>query len=155
MRDRLPATPYRPGLLLVGIAQLTVSAQALLMPRSFRDDFPLGRGWVETLSPAYDEHLIYDYGSFTLGAALGLVLAAVWLDRRVVQLAIISWLAGASIHFGYHLTTIDEYSTADNLGSLGALLLYVVVPAALLWKTRRDDGAHAESPGSSRARPAP
>lgn len=145
MRDRLPANPYRPGLLLVGIAQLTVTGQALLAPKSFYEDFPFGRGWVSAL-PAYNEHLIYDYGAFTLGASLGLVLAAVWLDRRVVQLAIVSWLAGATIHFVYHLTTLDVYDTTDSIANVAGLLVYIVIPAVLLVMSR-ERSTSAEDPG--------
>ena len=84
-----------------------------------------------------------------------LVLAAIWLDRRVVQLAIVSWLVGASIHFGYHLTTIGEYSTADSLASLGGQLLFLVVPAVLLMKSRGEEPhAHAEDRGSTGERAA-
>jgi hypothetical protein len=149
VRDQLPVKPYRAGLLLVGIAQLTVTAQALFTPRSFYDDFPLGRGWVSAL-PEYNEHLIYDYGAYTLGASLGLILAGIWLDRRVVQLAIITWLAGALIHFGYHLTTLDVYAATDDIGNITGLLLYIVIPGWLLWRSREEKAdAYAESPRSA------
>ena len=147
MRDRLPVKPYRFGLLAIAFFQLGVTAQALLAPRSFYEDFPFGRGWVEEY-PAYNEHLIYDYGAFTLGALLALVIAAIWLDRRVVQLAVISWLVGATIHFVYHAATIDRYDTADAVGNLVGLLLYIVLPGGLLVKSReRSEHAPAESPG--------
>ena len=96
MRDRLPANPYRYGLFALAFAQLGVTLQALIAPRSFYDSFPFGRGWVEAY-PAYNEHLIYDYGAYTLGALIALVLAGIWLDRRVVQLAI-DQLARGSQH---------------------------------------------------------
>jgi len=147
MRDRLPERPYRYGLLAIAFAQLGVTAQALFAPRSFYEDFPLGRGWVEAY-PAYNEHLIYDYGAYTLGALLALVIAAVWLDRRVVQVAIATWLVGATIHFVYHLTTIERFGTADAAANLVALLIYIVLPGWLLAKSRERSGsAPAESPG--------
>ena len=49
MRDRLPANPYRYGLLVIAFAQLGRHVQALIAPKSFYDDFPLGRGWVAGL----------------------------------------------------------------------------------------------------------
>lgn len=147
MRDRLPARPYRLGLLSIAFFQLGVTLHALLAPRSFYEDFPLGRGWVEAY-PAYNEHLIYDYGAFTLGALLGLVIAGIWLDRRVVQLAIVSWLVGAVIHFTYHALTVDRFDTGDAVGNLVALFLYIVLPGGLLVKSReRSESAPAESPG--------
>ena len=148
MSDRLPANPYRYGLFVIAFAQLGVTLQALVAPKSFYDDFPLGRGWVEAY-PAYNEHLIYDYGAYTLGALTALVLAGIWLDRRVVQLAIISWLVGASIHFVYHLVTIDRFGTGDAIANLAGLLLYIVLPGGLLLRSRHD--TPAEDPGSTRA----
>lgn len=148
MRDQLPANPYRYGLFVIAFAQLGVTLQALIAPKSFYDDFPLGRGWVEAY-PAYSEHLIYDYGAYTLGALTALVIAGIWLDRRVVQLAIISWLVGASIHFVYHLVTIDRFGTGDAVANLVGLLLYIVLPGGLLLRSRHD--TPAEDPGSTRA----
>jgi len=151
MRDQLPANPYRYGLLAVAFAQLGVTLQALIAPRSFYDSFPFGRGWVEAY-PAYNEHLIYDYGAYTLGALMALALAGIWLDRRVVQLAIISWLAGGSIHFVYHLVTIDRFGTGDAIANLTGLLIYIVLPGGLL--VRSVNEPRAEDPGSTGARAA-
>lgn len=147
MRDRLPANPYRYGLFALAFAQLGVTLQALLAPMSFYDSFPFGRGWVQAY-PAYNEHLIYDYGAYTLGALVALVLAGIWLDRRVVQLAVISWLVGASIHFVYHLVTIDRFGTGDAIANLLGLLLYIVLPGGLLVRSMHDT---AEDAGSTRA----
>jgi hypothetical protein len=148
MRDRLPAQPYRWGLFVIAFAQLGVTLQALITPRDFYEDFPFGRGWVEAY-PAYNEHLIYDYGAYTLGALVGLVLAGIWLDRRVVQLAIISWLVGATIHFVYHLVTIERFETGDTVANLTGLAIYLVLPGWLLARSRYDHTA--EDPGSTRA----
>ena len=151
MRDVLPANPFRWGLLIVAFGQIGATLQALFTPRSFYDDFPFGRGWVQEY-PAYNSHLIQDYGAFTLGAVAALVLAAIWLDRRVVQLAIVSWLVGSVIHFISHVATADRFETADAVGNLGGLFVLIVIPAYLLVRSRRD--APAESPGSAGARAA-
>ena len=149
MRDRLPANPYRYGLLLVAFAQLGATMQALVAPRSFYEDFPLGRGWVEAY-PAYNDHLIYDYGAYTLGAVVALVIAAVWLDRRVVQVVTVSWLVSATIHLVNHVLTVDRYGTGDAIVNLAGLFLFVAVPAVLLIRSTHD--SPAEDPGSTRAR---
>ena len=151
MRDRLPANPYRYGLLVVAFAQLGATAQALVAPRSFYEDFPFGRGWVQAY-PAYNDHLIYDYGAYTLGAVVALVIAAVWLDRRVVQLATASWLVSATIHLVNHLLTIDRYGTGDAIVNLAGLALFVVIPGGLLIRSINESSA--EDPGSARARAA-
>ena len=149
MRDRLPANPYRYGLLAVAFAQLGATLQALLTPRSFYEDFPFGRGWVEAY-PSYNDHLIYDYGAYTLGAVVALVIAAVWLDRRVVQVVTVSWLVSATIHFVNHVLTVDRYGVGDAVVNLAGLALFVVIPGALLVRSRHD--SPAEDPGSTRAR---
>ena len=150
MRDRLPAMPYRYGLLIVAFAQLGATTQALVAPKSFYEDFPLGRGWVQAY-PSYNDHLIYDYGAYTLGALVAFVIAAIWLDRRVVQVATASWLVSAIIHFVNHVVTIDRYSTGDAVANLSGLLLFVVIPGWLLVRSINDT---AEDPGSAGARAA-
>jgi hypothetical protein len=151
MRDRLPANPYRYGLLVVAFGQLGATLQALLAPRSFYEDFPFGRGWVEAY-PSYNDHLIYDYGAYTLGALVALVIAAAWLDRRVVQVATASWLVSATIHFVNHVITVDRYGTGDAIANLAGLALFVVIPAALLVRSRNEPSA--EDPRSTSARAA-
>jgi hypothetical protein len=150
MRDRLPANPYRYGLLVVAVGQLGATIQALVAPKSFYEDFPFGRGWVEAY-PAYNDHLIYDYGAYTLGAVVALVIAAVWLDRRVVQVVTVSWLVSATIHFVNHVVTVDRYGTGDAIANLTGLFLFVAVPGALLIRSRND---RAEDPGRAGARAA-
>ena len=147
MRDQLPANPYRYGLLAVAFAQVGASLQALLAPRSFYDDFPFGRSWVDEY-PSYNSHLIQDYGAFTLGAVVAIVLAAIWLDRRALQLAIVSWLVGSTIHFISHVATVERFETADAIGNLGGLFVFIAIPGWLLLKSReRSHSAPAESPG--------
>ena len=151
MRDRLPANPYRYGLVAVAIAQLGVTLQALFTPKSFYEDFPLGRGWVEAY-PSYNDHLIYDYGAYTLGALVALLIAAAWLDRRVVQLALISWLVSATIHLVNHVLTVERYGVGDAVANLAGLALFVVIPGALLVRSRHE--SPAEDPGRAGARAA-
>jgi hypothetical protein len=148
MRDRLPANPYRYGLLVVAIGQLGATLQALLTPRSFYEDFPFGRGWVQAY-PSYNDHLIYDYGAYTLGAVVTLVIAAVWLDRRVVQVACVGWLVSATIHFVNHVLTVDRYGTGDAIANLTGLFLFVAIPAVLLIRSRHE--SPAEDPRGTRA----
>ena len=53
----------RVGLVLLGLSQGAAALFALLAPRSFYDDFPVGGAhWVSAFAP-YNEHLIRDYGA--------------------------------------------------------------------------------------------
>jgi hypothetical protein len=148
MRDRLRANPYRYGLLVVAIGQLGATLQALLTPKSFYEDFPFGRWWVQAY-PSYNDHLIYDYGAYTLGAVVTLVIAAIWLDRRVVQVACVGWLVSSTIHFVNHVLTVDRYGTGDAIANLTGLFLFVAIPAVLLIRSRHE--SPAEDPRGTRA----
>ncbi len=116
--------------LLVAI-QATDGFYALFAPRSFYDDFPLGRGWVEAL-PAYNEHLVRDVGSLFLATAVFLAAAAIWLERRLVIVALVSFLVFSVPHTIFHLLNLDGISTGDAIAESVLLVLTVVAPLALL-----------------------
>jgi hypothetical protein len=126
------------GLIRVALIYLVVTigglaAWILIAPKGFYDDFPGGGAhWVSALPP-YNEHLERDFGAAALGLAVLALLAALWMERRVIQAAAISLLAAGLPHLVYHLTTTEHYSTGDNAGSLIGLALYVLVPLALLY----------------------
>jgi hypothetical protein len=110
-----------------------VAAWILIAPKNFYDNFPGGSSsWVSALPP-YNEHLERDFGAAGLGLAVLAVLAALWMERRVIQAAAISLLVAGLPHLAYHLTTTEHYSTGDNIGSLLGLALNVLVPIALLY----------------------
>ena len=60
-------------------------------------------------------------------------LAAVWMERRLVQAAAIALFLGSLPHAIYHSTTTEAYSTSDNIFSLGALYLQVLLPLLILY----------------------
>jgi hypothetical protein len=131
-RERL----FRAGLLVVAISQAGVGPWALVAPRSFHAEFPLGRGWVSALGP-YDEHLVRDVGASFTALTVLLLLAAVYLELRLVQAALVAWLVFSIPHLAFHTTTIDEYGLLDNVASLLGLALQALLPAALLLLTFR------------------
>ncbi len=123
----------RAGLLLLASAPLVVEVWALLVPRSFYDDFPLpGRDWVSTLGP-YNEHLVRDYGALNLALAVLLVATAVLLERRLVRVTLVTWLVFATPHFVFHLGQTHHFSLGSNLEQLVGLGLLVVLPLFLLF----------------------
>ena len=99
--------------LLAGI-QVVDGIYALLLPRSFYEDFPAGRGWVEAL-PSYNEHLVRDVGALFLATSVVLIAAAIWLDRRLVLVALVSYLVYAAPHFIYHVLNLGPFSTGDAI----------------------------------------
>lgn len=135
--------PVRIGLLYLAITSAYVALWILLAPRGFYDSFPTGPAeWVSGLPP-YNEHLERDYGAAGLGLAVLAALAALWMDRRLVQATAVAFLVASVPHLAYHLTTTEQYSKSDNVQSLVGLALPLVVSLALLAATMRP-GAAAE-----------
>jgi hypothetical protein len=128
----------RAGLALVAAAQAEIAIWGLVAPRAFFNSFPgAGHHWVSALG-TYNEHLVRDYAASELGFALLLAAAAIYFERRLVLIGGTAFLVATIPHFAYHLTTTGSFSTADNLGSLGAFALELVLVAlAIVVAARR------------------
>ena len=130
----------RGGLVVIAVTPAWVGAWAELAPRSFYSSFPgAGRHWVAPLG-AYDEHLVRDVGALELGMLVLLVIAAITLERTLVQAVLIAYACASLPHFVYHLTTLDRLSALDNAASLAGLALNVALPIGLLYAIRRAPG---------------
>jgi hypothetical protein len=124
------------GLLYLCLTTAYVAVWILIAPKGFYDSFPTGPGeWVSALPP-YNEHLERDFGAARLGLALLAGMAAVWMERRLVQATALAFLAASVPHLAYHLTTTGSYSTSDNVQSLIGLSLPVVISVGLLVASR-------------------
>jgi hypothetical protein len=122
----------RVGIALIALTPALVGIWATVAPRGFYRDFPgIGQSWVALVGP-YDEHLVRDVGALYLGALVLLVLTWVWLDRRLVQAALISYAVAALPHLVYHLTALDGFRTGDAVAEIAGLALNVVLPLVLL-----------------------
>lgn len=127
----------RTGLVVLAIPSIVIAAWSLISPRGFYDNFPgAGRHWVSALPP-FNEHLLRDFGAANLTIALVLLGAAVFCERRLVQVAVVAFFLGTLPHFIYHLTTTDHYSTSDNIWSLGGFVLELVIAAGVWLLTVR------------------
>jgi hypothetical protein len=129
---------------LLAAVQAVDGLYALLAPRSFYEDFPAGRGWVEAL-PAYNEHLVRDVGSLFLATAVFLALAAYHLERRLVIAASASILVFAVPHFLFHVLNLEPFPAGDAIGETIVLAAMVIAPAWLLFAVLRSPPA---PPGS-------
>jgi hypothetical protein len=122
----------RGGLLILAVSALTVGLWALVAPRSFYEDFPLpGGAWVSTLGP-YNEHLVRDVGELNLALGVLLVMAAVLLEQRLVQVSLVAYLVYAVPHFVYHASTGHAFPLGDNIANLITLGIAVLLPLVLL-----------------------
>jgi hypothetical protein len=135
----------RAGLWSLAITTAYVAIWILVAPKGFYDSFPSGSShWVSALPP-YNEHLERDFGAASLGLTVLAGLAAVWMERRLVQATAWAFLAASIAHLAYHLTTTGHYSTADNVASLVGLALPVAVALGLLAGTRQPRPARGGS----------
>jgi hypothetical protein len=141
-----PRAATRLVLGILAAVQATDGLYALFAPRSFYDDFPAGRGWVEAL-PAYSEHLVRDVGALFLATAVVLAAAAIWLERRLVLVALVSFLVFSVPHTIYHLFNLEGISTGDAIAEAVLLVLTVFAPLALLVAMLRTSPRPAAPPG--------
>jgi hypothetical protein len=131
----------RGGLLTLAVTQGPIGLWALAAPKSFYEDFPLGRGgWVSALGP-YNEHMTIDFGALTLALVTVLVAAAVTLERRLVMAAAGGYLVWSLPHFVYHMITLDKYGTGDAIANAITLAATVLLPLAVLVAARRAPAA--------------
>jgi hypothetical protein len=114
----------------IAVFMLPVGVQAALFPRSFFDDFPLGRGWVAAAGGPYNEHLVRDVGILFLA----LVVATVWTawtrggDRAVAA----AWIVQGIGHLAFHVAHLDDMSGGDQAGLLVSLIVVVGLAVAAI-----------------------
>ncbi len=137
----------RVGLVLLALPQALIGLWALLAPSDWFDTFPgADHSWLPAYG-AYNEHLATDVGALFLALGLLLLGAAVYLERRLVQVALVAYLAFEVPHFVYHLGADDALPSGDRTASAAALALTIVLAVVLLALTRRA----ATAPTPSRA----
>jgi hypothetical protein len=108
----------------IGLCMLPAGVQAAIAPRSFFDDFPIGRGWIAAEGGSYDEHLVRDVGVLFL-ALIIVTLWAAWRGEFLVPVTV-AWLVQGVGHLAYHVGHLDGVAGVDRVGLVGSL---VVIPA--------------------------
>lgn len=123
----------RLGLAYLTVTFLHIGLWATFATRSFYNDFPgLGRRWVAGDGP-YNAHLASDAGVGFLAVGVVLLLASIWMERRVMQAALTAALLHGLLHLLFHLARPnDDLSLVDILLSNGGLLVGVSLASILL-----------------------
>jgi hypothetical protein len=115
---------------LVAASMLTTAVQAALFPRSWFDDFPLGRGWISAGGATYDEHLVRDVG--VLFAALVIVTVwSAWSGTGMVAVAA-AWVVQGVLHLVHHVRHLDGLGAADSAALVVSLALVPVLAGVSL-----------------------
>lgn len=112
----------------IALFMALTAMQAAFFPRSFFDDFPVGRGWVAAEGGSYDEHLVREVGVLVIALIIVTVWSA-WTGSGVVAVAI-AWLVQGMLHLWYHVGHLDGLDGFDRMGlvaSLGAIPLLALV----------------------------
>jgi hypothetical protein len=116
---------------LIAVSMLPAGLQAAFTPRSFFDDFPLGRGWIAHEGDAYNEHLVRDVGALFL--ALIIVTAVTLWRHRPARPVAAAWLVQGALHLIYHAGHLDGFDTIDKVGLVGSLVSVPVLALVALW----------------------
>jgi hypothetical protein len=125
-----PAVWLRVGLALYLAVTALIGVWAALWPRGFYDDFPWpGHRWVGAL-PAYNEHLVRDFGGMNLAMAVVFGVAALSLDRRLATTVLVAYLVFAVPHLAFHLNHLEPFATADAAAQVVTLPLLALARRA-------------------------
>jgi hypothetical protein len=119
---------------VIALAMLPAGLQASFAPRSFFDDFPLGRGWISAGGEAYNEHLVRDVG----GLFLALIVATAWTvwTRGPAAGVALAWLVQGVLHLAHHGRNLHDLGTADTIGLVVTLVAVPALAAVALLDSR-------------------
>jgi hypothetical protein len=131
----------RAGLVLLAGVEWVLGLWTAFFPRSFYDVVP-----TVDLTPPFSEHLMRDFGGATLGLAIALTAAAIWLERRLVAVALLAYLGFAVPHLVFHLQHLHGASSMAAMLLVALLVGSVVLPLALLVPAARRPVADPTSP---------
>ena len=120
----------RVGLGILAAVQLGTGLWQLILPRSFYEDFP-----TVDLAPPFNEHLMRDFGGANVAIGIIVVVVTVWLEKRLVQLVLIAYLAFAVPHLLFHLSHLHDASASEvafQVVSLGSAVILPIVVLAMV-----------------------
>jgi hypothetical protein len=144
-------TTIRAGLIALGVIQAAIGLWALVDTHGWFSTFPgAGHHWLPAYG-AYNAHLAVDVGATFTAIGVLMLLAAVWMELRLVQAALVTYLVYAVPHLIYHLGADDALPTGDQIASDASLVLSVIAPLVLLWLAARP--AASGAPARDQAAP--
>ncbi len=114
-------------LAILAIVTLSVGLPAAFAPESFYENYPFVLSWVDLLPP-YNEHLVTDVGGLYLGFGLLFVWALAKPSRQLILPLCVAWLVVAALHFAFHISHLEGFSTRDAVAQGIGLALVVLVP---------------------------
>ncbi len=125
----------RVALIVLAVPNLMAGVWGLVAPRDWFDNFP---GWAPRLVaalPPYNAHLATDAAAGLFASGVLAAVAAWWLRRDVVVLAMVGYLAFAAPHALFHLVNPADAMTASEDAMNAISLIFAVVLAVILLVT--------------------
>lgn len=139
--DTRVASWVRWTVLALSLPQLITGLWAVASPRHWYDTFPGFGPLLVAADPPFNAHMATDAGSGFLATGVVLVLAAIWGERRPLQLALAGLTAFAAAHLSYHATNGSPGLTETQwVVNLVVLVLAALIPIGLLLATRESAG---------------
>lgn len=131
MRPDSKALSRARGLMLLSsLVQLPTALWALADPLGWHHGFPVEASpWLSRLGP-FNDHITTDFAAALIGLSVVGLLAVRNGARESIRQASAGLVVFGLIHTAYHLTTIDAYTAAENVISIGGL---VAPTAAAAW----------------------
>lgn len=132
----------RVALGMIALFMSPTAVHATVAPRSWFDDFPLGRGWIAAEGGAYDEHLVRDVGVLFLA----LIIVTVWAAWRseAMRAVAIAWIVQGGLHFAYHIAHVGDLEGLDAIdkialvGSLGSIPVLAAISLGASFRSRTE-----------------
>lgn len=117
----------RAGLIGLAAIQWITGLWMQFLPASFYSDFP-----TVDLTPPYSEHLMRDFGGASIGLAIVVTAAAIWMDGRLTIVALVAYLAYSIPHLVFHLSHLHDATAGDTAFIVVSLGGSVLLPGAVL-----------------------
>lgn len=136
----------RAGLLFGLAVQLVSGFCPLLWPVHFYENFPLpGHPW-QAFHPAYNEHLVRDFGALNLVLALLFAVSAYTMDVLMIRTALVGYLIFGVPHLIFHLYHLHGLPRVDAIAEVVSLSIGVAAPILLLTLTQsiRDEATASQ-----------
>jgi len=121
------STLIKASLAILAFAALSVGLPAAFAPETFYEDYPFFTAWINLLPP-YNEHLITDVGGLYTGFGVMFVWALIRPSRQLILPLCVGWFVVQILHFAFHISHLEGFTTTETASQTIGLLLITLVP---------------------------
>jgi len=121
------STLIKASLAILAFAALSVGLPAAFAPETFYEDYPFFTAWINLLPP-YNEHLITDVGGLYTGFGVMFVWSLLRPSRQLILPLCVGWLVVQILHFAFHISHLEGFTTIETASQTIGLLVITLVP---------------------------